>query len=704
MTALACPGCVAADAPSVATKARAPSQGAVELYLPGIHCGGCIAGVERTLRAIPGVAAARVNLTRKRVLVTAEVPDPPLWIDRLARAGFEAHETGSAARTPPGEDLILPLGVAGFAMMNVMLLSVAVWSGADAATRDMMHWISAAIALPATAFAARPFFRAALAALARGRLVMDTPISLAIGLACGLSLYETMEGGAEAYFDAALSLTFFLLAGRVLDQRMRRAVRSAASDLAALEPARVTRIEGETRVSRPLAEIASGDALWLAAGARVPVDGVLAGTGARVDRSALTGESEPLDLAPGATVSAGDVLLTGPVVVTACAVGEDTTLRRMARLVAMAETARGRYAGLAERAAAIYTPAVHVIAAATFAVWLWLTGDVRTALGVAIATLIITCPCALGLAVPAVSAAATGALYRMGALVKSETGLERLAEVDTVIFDKTGTLTRQSLILPETLDGPARAVLAGLTRASDHPLARALAQDMQGVTAAPLDQPREIAGEGIVARSGGVDVSLMADPDGGGSILRLSAKTHVLARRETPVEGAHVLVERLRARGFAVGLLSGDAEDRARRVADTLGIGRVWAGVDPSGKSEVLAQLEAEGARVLMVGDGLNDAAALASAHASIAPGGALDISRNAADVVLTASVACVADVIARARAARARMVENLLIAAAYNSVAIPIAVTGHASPLMAAIAMSSSSILVTLNALRVGR
>ena len=703
MTALAaCPGCVASDVEPA--RARTPAAATLDLYLPGIHCGGCIAGVERTLRAIPGVRDARVNLTRKRVTVSAATPEPTLWIDRLAGAGYEAHEADAGPVTRPGDDLIVPLGVAGFAMMNVMLLSVAVWSGADAATRDMMHWISAAIALPATAFAARPFFRAALAALRRGRLVMDTPISLAIGLACGLSLYETMMGGEEAYFDAALSLTFFLLAGRVLDQRMRRAVRSAASDLAALEPSRVMRIEGGATVSRPLAEIAVGDALRLSAGARVPVDGVLTGTGAQIDRSALTGESEPLDLSDGAQVIAGDILLSGPVTVTARAVGEDTTLRRMARLVATAENARGRYAGLAERAAAIYTPAVHIIAAATFAVWLWLTGDVRQSLGIAIATLIITCPCALGLAIPAVSAAATGALYRRGCLVKSETGLERLAEIDTVIFDKTGTLTRQALIVPPGLDAWAQGVLRSLAEASDHPLARQLRGSLSGVVPVPLDDVRETPGQGIAARADGVPVALEASADRRGSVLRLGPVSHALDRREEIVDGGLALVDALRARGLSLGLLSGDAEDRATTMAARLGIERVWAEVGPEGKARILTALRAEGARVLMVGDGLNDAAALASAHASIAPGGALDISRNAADVVLTTSVARVAEVVARARAARARMIENLLIAALYNAVAIPLAVTGHASPLLAAAAMSTSSILVTLNALRVGR
>ncbi|TRW99559.1 heavy metal translocating P-type ATPase [Paracoccus sp. M683] len=704
MSVTACPGCALGDSEAISAPGNRPADATFELVLPGIHCAACIATVERVLNALPEIRSARVNLTRKRAWVAAEpgITDPSGWIEALADAGYEAHEASSVpAPDSSGSDLALHLGIAGFAMMNVMLLSVAVWSGAADATRNLMYWISAMIALPATAFAAQPFFRNAWAALRAGRLAMDVPISLAIILACGISLYETIEGGDHAWFEAALSLTFFLLAGRYLDLRMRQSVRSAASDLSALEPRRVHRIEGDARVSRPIEDIRLGDTLWLAAGARVPVDAVLVDDQVRVDRSALTGESDPIARIAGQDLVAGDVVLTGPVRIRATAVGEDTTLRRMTRLVAIAETARGRYSSLAEKAASIYTPAIHLIALVTFIGWMAVTGDIRQSLNVAVATLIITCPCALGLAIPAVSAAATGRLYRLGCLVKSDTALERLAQVDTVVFDKTGTLTRQELVVPGDMPTDARQVLRGLANASDHPLSRGLRATLRDVTPAALNGLAELPGKGIGALRNGQPVSLFAADDGRASILSIGETRYVLDRTERTVPGATQLITRLRGMGMDVSLLTGDAEDRAIRIGDELGISRVWASVPADGKVQVVKALRAEGRNVLMVGDGLNDAAALTAANASIAPGHALDISRNAADAVVTGDIGMIADVLRLATSARRRMLENLLISAGYNVVAIPLAVLGFASPLMAAVAMSTSSITVTLNALR---
>ncbi|AUH34817.1 cation transporter [Paracoccus tegillarcae] len=296
MSVAICPGCAIGVMGAGAEPDR-PLDGTIELVLPGIHCAACIGGVEAILRSAPGVSDARVNLTRKRAWIRAAPgADPADWIEALANAGYDAHEVTSDAQPPADNqpDIVLHLGIAGFAMMNVMLLSVAVWSGAADVTRDFLQWISALIALPGTAFAARPFFRNALGALRAGRLAMDVPISLAILLACGMSLYEVVKGSDHTWFDTALPLTFFLLAGRYLEQMMRRAVRSAAADMSALEPKRVHRIEGSARVSRPIQEVRVGDILWLAASARVPVDAVLMDDSARIYRSALTGESDPV--------------------------------------------------------------------------------------------------------------------------------------------------------------------------------------------------------------------------------------------------------------------------------------------------------------------------------------------------------------------------------------------------------------------------
>ncbi|MEL7011763.1 MAG: heavy metal translocating P-type ATPase [Pseudomonadota bacterium] len=701
MSVAACPGC--SSLPEGGRRAATADVPTHHLVLPGIHCAGCISGVENTLLRQAGIRAARVNLTKRRVSIASELgTDPTPWIAALSRAGFEAYEAG-AQEERRGDDLILPLGVAGFAMMNVMLLSVAVWSGAADSTRDFLHWVSAAIALPATAFSAQPFFRNAWGALRVGRLNMDVPISLAIVLACGMSVYEVMHGGAHAWFDAALALTFFLLIGRVLDQRLRRRARSAADDLAALEPARVTRIEGTDKISRPIAEIAVGDALWLTAGGRVPVDAVLTAGEAEVDCSFLTGESDPVTRQKGEALHAGEVVVNGPLTLRATAVGEDTTLRRIAQLVATAEVTRGHFRSLADRAAAIYTPAVHIISAAAFLGWLIITGDVRMALNVAIATLIITCPCALGLAVPAVAVAATSQLYRRGLLLTSDTALERLADVDMVVFDKTGTLTQRRLNVPEGLSNEARSVLRALSDASDHPLCRGVSREVQDVSPAQLSDIREETGEGVRAVWNQQAVFLgRRTPDDATVVLRMGADEHVLPSREALLPSARQAVSGLRALGLKTAMLTGDSAENAASMARDAGIDRVWAGERAEAKLAIIEGLKAEGQKVLMVGDGLNDHAAISAAHVSIAPGSALDATRNAADIIIVSGdMTQIPDAICTGRMACRRMKQNFGIAAGYNSIAVPIAVLGFATPLAAAVAMSTSSITVVLNAIR---
>ena len=707
MSVAACPGCVAA-APVAAAAGQAAGPPTHHLVLPGIHCAGCIRSVEGILGAQPGITGARVNLTMKRAAITADPQaDPTPWIRALSEAGFEAHEAQEVRAPDDGaRALILRLGVAGFAMMNVMLLSVAVWSGAADATRDMFHWISAAIAIPAALFAAQPFFTSAWGALKGGRLNMDVPISLAILLACGMSLYEVRQGGAHAYFDAALSLTFFLLAGRILDLRMRSAARSAAQDLAALEPSRVTRIEDGRHVSRPVSEIAVGDRLWLPAGARLPVDAELLSQGAELDRSAITGESLAVTRGQGARLSAGEITLTGPIEIAATAVGEDTTLRRMTRLVEVAENARSRYTSLADRAAKIYAPAVHLIAFAAFAGWALATGDIRHALNVAIATLIITCPCALGLAVPAVATAATGRLFREGLLVKSDTALERLAGIDMVVFDKTGTLTRATLTPPDDMPAALLPVLRSLAAASDHPLSRGLAAGLDPADRVALTDIAEEAGQGVRATWQGREIRLgradWAGAPGEGTVFADGEATWPLTPSETLLDDAAEAVAGLMAHGLPVQILTGDTPDKAAAIGAALGATDTHAQMTPEAKQAHIAALQAQGHHVLMIGDGLNDTAALASAHASIAPGSALEASRNVADIVLvTGRLTGILRAITTATSARSRILENFALAACYNAVAIPFAVLGFATPLWAALAMSASSVTVILNAMR---
>ncbi|MFZ5709866.1 MAG: heavy metal translocating P-type ATPase [Pseudomonadota bacterium] len=719
----ACPACIAAPAAEGLAARAAARDGDIVLSLPTAHCAVCIGDVERTLSALPGVRSARVNLTQRRVVVSA-APDLP--VDRLTgaleAAGYPAHELdGTLLSTTETEarsrDLLMRLGVAGFSTMNIMLLSVAVWSGAEGATRDLFHWISAAIALPTLAFSGQPFFASAWASLRAGRLGMDVPISLALILAPAISLYETINSGEYAYFDAAVSLSFFLLAGRYLDFRARAAARSAAEELAALEVPKAVRLTGDSEETVPAASLAVGDLILVRPGGRMPVDGLVAAGVSELDRSLLTGETLPAAVGPGAAVSAGEVNLTAPLTLRVTAAGRDTSLFRMTELVAAAENARTRYTSLADRMARKYSPSVHILAFSTFAGWMYVTGgDLRLAVNVAAAVLIITCPCALALAVPAVVASASGRLFRLGMLVKDGTALERLAEVDTVVFDKTGTLTAGTPE-PSGLDAlPAGdlAVAAALAAASSHPLSRSLAAAVQarGIVPAPLSEVREVPGAGVEGSLQGRRVRLgRADWAGatdapGATAVWLSpgggSAPRAIPFADRVIPGAARLVAALTAGGVRVILLSGDNPGAVGGLARRLGIAEWQAGVRPEEKAARIAGLAAGGRKVLMVGDGLNDTAALAGAHVSISPASALDAARVASDIVfLGQDISPVADALRIAVQARRRIRQNFALSLAYNVVAVPVAIAGLATPLIAALAMSTSSLTVSLNALR---
>jgi Cu2+-exporting ATPase len=697
----ACPAC---DAAPMATSL---AQGdALQFSLPTIHCAACIGKIERGLSETVGVQGVRVNLSLKRLSVTGRVS-----ADRIMSAvtglGFEIYPLDmgalTKARDNQGRALLTRMAVAGFAMMNVMLLSVAIWSGAADATRDMFHLISAAIALPVVVYSAQPFFHSAWQALRVRRLNMDVPISLAIILAAGMSLFETLNGGEHAYFDAALSLTFFLLIGRYMDHRTRSAARSAAKELTALEVHTADRVVAGKVQTVNVADLAVGDVVMVPAGARVPVDGALMTLSALLDRSILTGETAAVTATQGSILQAGEINLSAPFEMRATAVGEDSSLRRMAALVETAENARNSYTALADRAAAFYAPVVHLLALVAFVFWLAISGDVRYSLNIAIAVLIITCPCALGLAVPAVSTAAISRLFSHGFLVKHATALERLAEVDHIVFDKTGTLTQPSVLVPGTLDHADRAIVKTLAQASHHPMSKALVASLTGTDVADLRGITEISGEGIEAYLGPQTVRLgrgawLGADFAGLGFQRGDAPPVAFEASETLRPG---IIEALAGLNLPAEVLTGDAAGPAQKLADLLGL-PVISDARPDDKQRRLDQLAAQGHRVLMVGDGLNDTAALASAHASIAPAKALEASRSAADiVVLKDSFAELPLILAVARATRLLSQQNFAIAAVYNLIAVPVALAGYATPLAAALAMSVSSITVLLNAQR---
>lgn len=726
-----CPACIplpdwARDAGD-AGRVEAPLR-RYEFALPGVHCAACITSVEDGLASLSGVAAARVNLSLKRVSFSAaDVPGmESMALARLSALGYPARPLDSATlaatrNDDEGRDLLARIAVSGFALMNVMLLSVSVWSGATDATRDLMHWISAVIALPATGFAAMPFFANAARALFARRLDMDVPVSTAIVLALGVSIWETMRSGEHAFFDAALMLTFFLLIGRYLAHRSRAAARSAAAELAALEVQTALRISPDgSREKVVLDALRPGDLLAVLPGARIPADGVVENGTSEIDPQLLTGETMPQAVGPGAQLRAGMLNLSGPLTMRAETLGEETLLRQIAQLVAAAESSRARYASLASRASQYYSHIVNILALAALLGWGVLGGDWRLAVNIAAAVLIITCPCALGLAVPAVLTAASGRLFRLGVLLKDGTALEKLAEIDHVVFDKTGTLTtgRPVMTNEDALSDGQMEMAMALAEGSAHPLSQAImrAGKNRGLEPAELSDIAEHPGFGTLGRLNGQEVRLGRAEWVGGEADDSGTQTSAwlrlgdgLALRMTfedePRAEAAETIARLRAAGLGVSLLSGDAEGPVGRMAGRLGIDSWKARATPAEKVAYLQDLAASGHKVLMVGDGLNDTAALAAAHVSISPASAVDASRSAAEMILTGgNLGRIVDSWKLARRARRRVLENFAMAFGYNIITVPIAFAGFVTPLIAAIAMSGSSIAVSLNALRLGR
>jgi Cu2+-exporting ATPase len=703
---------------------RQGSHSHMDLAVEGVGCAGCIRKIEGGLKKIPGIVDARLNFTNRRLAVEwrdGEI-DAGTVISALERIGYHAHpfepERAETDEARHARWLMKCLAVAGFAAMNIMLLSVSVWSGAadmTQETRDFFHWLSALIALPAVAYAGQPFFRSAVRAIRARALNMDVPISLGVLLAVGMSIVETAGHAEHAYFDSAVMLLFFLLCGRYLDHAMRRKTRAVAGNLAALKAEVGHRFEaGGEVVTVPIAALAPGDRLLVRPGERVPADGsVISGT-SEIDESLVTGETTHKKVAAGATIYAGSINYSGALTMRVRAAGAGTLIDDVERLLEKAVAGRSRYRRLADRAARLYAPMVHATAALTLAGWLLAGASLHDAIITAIAVLIITCPCALALAIPAVQVVASGALFRAGIILNTGDAIERLAEVDTVVFDKTGTLT-----LPEprvanvdVYDSDLLEMAARLALSSRHPLAAAIAREAR--ERVPYPDAIEEPGQGVRALIDGIEARLgsLAFCGNAGSIVlpagtsliafRRGDRSAIFAIRQTLRPDAAEVTRSLAARGLDLRILSGDRPAAVAPVAAALGIAQWQGGLDPAQKIAAIEALKTSGHRVLMVGDGLNDAPALAAAHVSLSPISAAHITQAQADAVfLGERLAPVRDALLIARRARRLMQQNLWLAVIYNAVAVPIAIAGYVTPLIAALAMSGSSVLVTLNALR---
>jgi len=700
----------------------------MELAVEGVGCAGCIRKIESGLRQLPGVVDARLNFTNRRLAV--DWHDQKLAagevIEALAHLGYRAQpfalERAEADEARYARQLLICLAVAGFAAMNIMLLSVSVWSGnvtdMTQETRDFFHWLSALIALPAAAYAGQPFFKNAWRAVRVRQLNMDVPISLAVLLALSMSLVETVNHAEHAYFDSAVMLLFFLLCGRYLDHAMRRKTRAFAGNLAALkgETAHRLNASGEL-VAVPVGALKPDDRILVRPGERVPADGIVMGGTSEIDSSLVTGETAREPIAAGTTIYAGSMNYSGTLTVRVTSAGAGTLIAEVERLLEKAVAVKSRYLRLADRAARLYAPLVHTAAALTAIGWLIAGASVHDAIVTAISVLIITCPCALALAIPAVQVVTSGAMFRANLILNSGDAIERLAEADTIVFDKTGTLT-----LPEPrvdnaaeLDPDMLELAARLALTSHHPLAAAVGREarerlpIEGAIEEPGKGVRAIV-DGQEARLGSPDfcaISAALRPSGdepGTSIIAFSyaGRSILLAVRQKLRSDATAVVRALAARGFEIHILSGDRPAAVAPIATALGITAWRAGLKPADKIAAIEALKAADRSVLMVGDGLNDAPALASANVSLSPISAVDITQTHADAVfLGERLAPVLEAVTIARGGYQLMLQNLWLAAIYNAIAVPIAIAGLVTPLVAAIAMSGSSLIVTLNALR---
>ncbi|MGO9701850.1 MAG: heavy metal translocating P-type ATPase [Xanthobacteraceae bacterium] len=698
------------------------------LAVDGVACAGCIRKIESGLTKLPGVIDARLNFTQRRLAVDwrNDEIDASRIIEAIEAIGYHAHpfapERVEADDSAQAKWLLKCLAVAGFAGMNVMLLSVSIWAGnvsdMTPETRDLFHWLSALMALPAAAYAGQPFFRSALRALRARQLNMDVPISLGVTLALGLSLFETATHAAHAYFDSAIMLLFFLLCGRYLDLAMRRKTRLFAGNLAGLKVEFAHRLDASGElVQIPAAALHPGERILVRPGERIPADGAIINGASDIDESLVTGETLHRAVRGGMTIYAGSINVSGALTVRVTASGTGTLVDEVERLLDKAVEAKSRTVRLADRVARLYAPVVHAAAALTAISWLAAGASLHDAIVVAIAVLIITCPCAIALAIPAVQVVAAGSLFRNGVILNGGDAIERLAEADTVVFDKTGTLTLPNPRVDETvaIDPDVLELAARLALSSRHPLAMAVARAARNRS--PYPGAVEEPGQGVRATIDSIEARLgsakfcnvaedhlSAARDGNASFITF---THGGTIATIPIHQAlrldAVAVTRaLRERGLDLVVLSGDRPAAVAPVAEELGIRNWRAGLTPAEKIAAIEVMQSQGRRVLMVGDGLNDAPALAAAYVSLSPITAAHLTQAHADALFLGDrLSPVLRAVVVSRRARALMKENLALAAIYNALAVPLAIAGVVTPLIAAVAMSGSSLLVTLNALR---
>jgi Cu2+-exporting ATPase len=713
---------------------------AADLLVEGIHCAACVWLIERHLGQLPGVRGVQVNLAARRLSLRWEPQQVALsrLLEALASIGYVALPydvdalEGHLQRSQRAR--LYRLAFAGFAMMNLLWISIALYTGADQGEhRDLLHWAGWVLATPTLLYAGWPFLHGAWTGLRHGHPTMDLPIAIGATATYAYSTWAMLAGGPEAgvYFDTVVNFLFVILVGRHLEGVSRRQAMSATHRLMELQPRIATRLgdAGEQRVS--VRSLRADDRVLVRPGEQVPVDGVILDGETAVDESLLSGESAPRPRARGERLYAGTQNLDGAVTLAVEHTLADTALGRIARLVEAAQGCKAPVQRLADRIVPWFVTATLGLAALTFVAWLG--AGVEVALMASVAVLIVTCPCAFGLATPMAIAVAAGTGARRGLLVKTGAALETLARVDHVVFDKTGTLTRGELAVVEGHwrgidEAVALASLAALERRSEHGIgaalvahAEALGHDgagasVDGFRARPgrgiagtvggrawaIGSPAWIAAEGV-AHDAHWDALRDAHEQRGHTVVFAAVDGQtvgLVALADRLRDDARQVVAELRAAGLGVTLLSGDRAAVAHAVAGELGIDAVTAEVLPEDKASVVADLQAAGLRVAMVGDGVNDAPALAQADVGIALGSGTDVSVECAGIVLGRDrLAQLVEARALAAATLRTVRQNIALSISYNLVMVPLAMLGVVTPLLAAVTMPLSSLAVIGNA-----
>jgi len=702
------------------------------LMIEGISCAACGWLIERHVRNLAGVAEASLNLSNHRLQVRWSDTALPLseLLAELRRIGYAAHpyQADQAAERLARENRrsLRQLGVAGLLWMQVMMATMATWPefniDLSAGMDSILRWTALLLTTPIVFYCCTDFFKGALRDLRTRHLTMDVSVSLAIAGAYLAGIWSTITGHGELYFDAVGMFALFLLAGRYLERRARERTAAATAQLVNLLPASCLRLDAGGQSERVLlSELKLGDRVLVQPGGLIPADGRILSGQSSIDESVLTGEYLPLPRAPGDAVTAGTLNVEGPLTVAVDALGDDTRLSAIVRLLERAQSDKPKLAEIADRVSQWFLVIVLLAAAVVGLVWWYI--DPQRAFWIVLALLVATCPCALSLATPTALTTATGTLHKLGLLLTRGHVLEGLNHIDTVVFDKTGTLTEGRLTLtavhPLGSEDADRclALAAALENRSEHPIARAFGRAPQ-----PADSVDSVPGLGLEGRVGGRQLRIgqasfvaalyagEAPPIPGdqGQWLLLADTTGPLAwfvLDDRLRDDALALLSACRKRGWKTLLLSGDSSPMVGRIAEELGIDEARGGLTPADKLVRLQAMQAAGARVLMLGDGVNDVPVLAAADISIAMGSATDLAKTSADAVLLSNrLQSLVSAFQVARRSRRIIIENLAWASLYNGLILPFAAVGWVTPLWAALGMSASSLLVVLNALRLTR